>query len=52
MEVKRREVGQRKKGRSKRTWRKQVEEEGVKVGLRREDADPSGVLMLIRLLLG
>ena len=30
--------GQRKKGRLKRTWRKQVEEESVKVGLRREDA--------------
>ena len=29
---------QRKKGRSKRTWKKQVEEEGMKVGLRREDA--------------
>ena len=28
---------QRKKGRPKRTWRKQVEEESVKVGLRRED---------------
>ena len=30
--------GQRKKGRLKRTWKKQVEEESVKVGLRREDA--------------
>ena len=30
--------GQRKKGRPKRTWKKQVEEESVKVGLRREDA--------------
>ena len=30
--------GQRKKGRLKRTWKKQVYEEGVKVGLRREDA--------------
>ena len=29
--------GQRKKWRQKRTWRKQVEEESVKVGLRRED---------------
>ena len=29
---------QRKKGRPKRTWKKQVEEESVKVGLRREDA--------------
>ena len=29
--------GQRKKGRVKRTWKKQVEEESVKVGLRRED---------------
>ena len=28
-------VGQTKKG---RTWKKQVEEESVKVGLRREDA--------------
>ena len=27
--------GQRKKGRLKRTWKKQVEEESVKVGLRR-----------------
>ena len=30
--------GQRKKGRLKRTWKKQVEEESVKIGLRREDA--------------
>ena len=30
--------GQRKKGRPKRTCKKQVEEESVKVGLRREDA--------------
>ena len=29
---------QRKKGRLKKTWKKQVEEESVKVGLRREDA--------------
>ena len=29
--------GQRKKGRPKRTWKKQVEEESVKVGLRKED---------------
>ena len=29
--------GQRKKGRLNRTWLKQVEEESVKVGLRRED---------------
>ena len=28
---------QRKKGRLKRTWNKQVEEESMKVGLRRED---------------
>ena len=28
---------QRKKGRLKRTWKRQVEEESVKVGLRRED---------------
>ena len=27
-----------KKGRPKRTWRNQVEEESVKVGLRREDS--------------
>ena len=30
--------GQRKKWRLKGTWKKQVEEESVKVGLRREDA--------------
>ena len=30
--------GQRKKGRLKRTWKRQVEKESVKVGLRREDA--------------
>ena len=30
--------GQRKKGRMKRTWKKQVEEESVNVGLRRQDA--------------
>ena len=30
--------GQRKKERPKKTWKKQVEEESVKVGLRREDA--------------
>ena len=30
--------GQRKKGRPKRTWKKQVEEESVKVGLRKENA--------------
>ena len=30
--------GQRKKWRSKRTWKKQVEEESVKLGLRMEDA--------------
>ena len=29
--------GQRKEGKSKRTWQKQVEEESVKVGLRKED---------------
>ena len=29
---------QRKKGRLKRPWKKQVEEESVKVGLRKEDA--------------
>ena len=29
--------GQRKKGRRKRTWKKQVKEESVKVGLRRGD---------------
>ena len=30
--------GQRKKGRLKRIWKKQVVEEDVKVGLRRKDA--------------
>ena len=30
--------GQRKKGRPKRKCKKQIEEESVKVGLRREDA--------------
>ena len=30
--------GQRKKGRQKRNWKKQVEEESVKVGLRWENA--------------
>ena len=30
--------GQRKKGRPKRTWKKQVEEKSMKIGLRREDA--------------
>ena len=30
--------GQGKKGRLKRTWKKQVDEESVKVGLSREDA--------------
>ena len=30
--------GQRKKGRLKRTWKKQVEEESVKISLRKEDA--------------
>ena len=30
--------GQRKKGRPKRTWKKHVEEESVKIGLRRKDA--------------
>ena len=30
--------GKRKKWRPKRTWKKQVEEKSVKVGLRREDA--------------
>ena len=29
---------ERKKGRPKSTWERQVEEESVKVGLRREDA--------------
>ena len=30
--------GQRKKGKPRRTWKKQVEEESMKVGLRRKDA--------------
>ena len=30
--------GQRKKGRPKRTWKKQVEEEIIKVGLSRDNA--------------
>ena len=30
--------GQRKKGMLRRTWKKQVEKESVKVGLRRKDA--------------
>ena len=30
--------GQRKKGRPKRTWKKQVEEESMKAGLRMKDA--------------
>ena len=30
--------GQTKKGRRKRTWKKQIEEESMKVGLRRENA--------------
>ena len=30
--------GQRKKGRPKRTWKKQAEEESVKIVLRRKDA--------------
>ena len=30
--------GQKRKGRPKWTWKKQIEEESVKVGLRREDA--------------
>ena len=30
--------GQRKKGRPRRTWKKQVGKECVKIGLRREDA--------------
>ena len=30
--------GHMKKGRPRRTWKRQVEEESVKVGLRREDA--------------
>ena len=34
----------RKKGRPKRTFKRQVEEESIKVGLRRKDALQSGVL--------
>ena len=34
--------GQRKKGRSKRTWKKQVEAESVKVGLRKVDFEVEG----------
>ena len=30
--------GQRKRGRLKRTWKKQVEEESMKIGLRTKDA--------------
>ena len=30
--------GKRKRGRSKKTWRKQVEEETEKIGLKKEDA--------------
>ena len=38
--------GKRKKWRSKKTWKRQVEKESVKVGLRREDGpyDYSGLL--------
>ena len=38
----------------KKTWRKQVVEERMKVGLRREDprCRSKGVLALVRLLLG
>ena len=45
---------QKKKGRLNRTSKKQVEEESVKVGLRRKDAlaGQRGVLALFRLLLG
>ena len=31
------DIGQRKKGRLKRTWKKQVDEESVKIDLSRED---------------
>ena len=31
-------AGKRKRGRSKRTWRRQVEEEIGKIGLKKEDA--------------
>ena len=53
-EVKGRKGGQRKKGRPDETWKTQVEEESVKVGLSRKDslANQSGMLTLIRLLLG
>ena len=47
--------GQWKKGRAKKTWKKQVEEKSVKIGLRKVDVlyvDQSGVLTLMRLLLG
>ena len=30
--------GQRKKGRPKRSWKREIDEESVKVGLRRNDA--------------
>ena len=45
---------QRRKGRLKRAWRKQVEEESVKVDLKGKMhfANQSGVLALLRLLLG
>ena len=39
--------GQWKKGRTKRTWKKQVEEESVNVGLRREDAHCTGSYLFI-----
>ena len=38
LKVKGRKGGQRKKGRPKKTWNKQVEEESVIAGLSREDA--------------
>ena len=46
--------GRRGGGRVRRTWKRQVEEESMKVGLNREDAlcSQNGVLALIRLLLG
>ena len=46
--------GQRKKGRPKSTWKRQVEEESVKISLRREDTlcAQSEVLVFIRLLWG
>ena len=45
--------GQKTKGRPKRTWKRQVEEESMKVGFRREIhfSDQSVFLALIRLLL-